>query len=438
MATVKSFIRATGNDNRLVHVRFRLSDGTDVQLFHKSELCIKPSLWDSINEREKYRATIDKREREQFNKSIIERKQLILDTYYKNKKSRIDSTRFDSLLKAQINNDNQHDNHYSFFELFDLFLTRHKLSEQRLNNYMVVKRSLMRFEIYLNIINKDKFTIDIDTLNSELIKAFEDFLFNEYRFYETFPQIYEQVPESRKPKQRGINTINYMNSKVKTFYTWLNENKYTTNNPFDNYNLGESVYGTPYYITIEERNKIMKADLKAYPSLALTRDIFIFQCLIGCRMGDLWMLTHHNVVNDAIEYIANKTKTEQPRTIRVPLNNKAKVILNRYVSSKRESLFPFPSTQKYNMEIKTVFRLAGVTRVVTFMNPITRESEHRPICEVASSHLARRTFIGNLYKKVKDQELISSLSGHAHGSKSFERYRTIDDEIKRELVELID
>ena len=57
--------------------------------------------------------------------------------------------------------------------------------------------------------------------------------------------------------------------------------------------------------------------------------------------------------------------------------------------------------------------------------------------EIASSHLARRTFVGNLYRQVKDPNLVGALSGHKEGSKAFARYRTIDDEMKKELVNLL-
>ena len=51
---------------------------------------------------------------------------------------------------------------------------------------------------------------------------------------------------------------------------------------------------------------------------------------------------------------------------------------------------------------------------------------HNAINEIASSHMARRTFIGNIYKLVKDPNLVSALTGHAEGSRAFTRYRTID------------
>ena len=68
----------------------------------------------------------------------------------------------------------------------------------------------------------------------------------------------------------------------------------------------------------------------------------------------------------------------------------------------------------------------------------TGEEEKRPINEIASSHMARRTFIGNLYKKVKDPSLVGALSGHKEGSKAFARYREIDEDMKKELVSLLD
>ena len=48
--------------------------------------------------------------------------------------------------------------------------------------------------------------------------------------------------------------------------------------------------------------------------------------------------------------------------------------------------------------------------------------------------MARRTFIGNIYKKVKDPNMVGVLSGHKEGSRAFARYRNIDDDMKREMI----
>ena len=85
-----------------------------------------------------------------------------------------------------------------------------------------------------------------------------------------------------------------------------------------------------------------------------------------------------------------------------------------------------------------MFRQAGLNRVVTVLNPTTREEEKRPLYEVASSHMARRAFIGNLYKKVQDPNLIVGMSGHKEGSRAFARYRKIDDDMNKQTVALLD
>lgn len=63
--------------------------------------------------------------------------------------------------------------------------------------------------------------------------------------------------------------------------------------------------------------------------------------------------------------------------------------------------------------------------------------EIKPLYEVVSSHTARKTFIGNLYKKVRDPNIIASMSGHVEGSKAFARYRVIDDDIKNDVINLL-
>ena len=76
-------------------------------------------------------------------------------------------------------------------------------------------------------------------------------------------------------------------------------------------------------------------------------------------------------------------------------------------------------------------------RIVTVLNARTGQEEKRILYKVASSHMARRTFIGNSYKKVKDPNIVGSMSGHKEGSKAFARYREIDEDIKKEVVDML-
>lgn len=214
-------------------------------------------------------------------------------------------------------------------------------------------------------------------------------------------------PEARTPQQRGQNTINDIFTKLRTFFRWAVEQGKTENNPFKQFSVEDCVYGTPYYITIDERNKLYHTNMDDNPSLAVQRDIFVFQCLIGCRVGDLYNLTKKNIINGAVEYIPRKTKDGRPVTVRVPLNTIAKEILMRYRETPGTALFPLISQQKYNVAIKKMF-------------------------------LARRCFIGNLYKQVKDPNLVGVLSGHKEGCKAFSRYREIDEQMKKDLVGMLE
>lgn len=173
----------------------------------------------------------------------------------------------------------------------------------------------------------------------------------------------------------------------------------------------------------------------------MQRNIFVFQTLIGCRVSDLYALTRDNIINDAIEYIAGKTVDGNPRTIRVPLNSISRAILDKYKSHKNikgNSIFPFTTQQDYNEDIKEVFKYAGLNRMVTILNPTTRRQEQKKLYEVASSHMARRTFVGNLYLETKGKGFVATLSGHDPNSDAFNRYWAPNEEVRLEMIEKLE
>lgn len=340
----------------------------------------------------------------------------------------------------------------SFFGMMEYYLQKKQFSYDQDKGYRVLMRSLARYQSFVRITDKERkgFTLDIHTLDKSMIEDFFDYLANEKRLSQEYEAIFEKLlydyPVEISPKhkrtgigERGENTIKKMKKRLKAFFNWLNEKEYTTNKPFKGIEIKSEVYGTPYYLTLDERNIIADFDLSGSNHLQAQRDIFIFQCLIGCRVSDLLSMTESNLINGMIEYIPRKTKEKNPVVVRVPLNGRALALVEKYKGvDGKGRLFPFISSQKYNDAIKEVLTACGIDRIVTILNPTTGQEEQRAINEVASSHMARRTFIGNLYKKVKDPNLIGSLSGHSEGSRAFARYRDIDDEIKKEVVSLID
>lgn len=333
----------------------------------------------------------------------------------------------------------------SFFDIWSEFLELRDLSKNREDIFKSLARALHRYEAHRRETKEPGFTIGLDTLTAEDIMDFERFYRDEWRIYDLYPDLYLQYPaelrtnhKTHRPQRRGDNIVVNMIRKIRTFYNWCNTQGLTTNRPFDRYTGNKTErYGTPYYLTMEERDRLADFDFRTRPGLETQRDIFIFQCLIGCRVSDLMRLKKTDIVDGAVEYIAEKTKKERSTVIRVPLNKRAKYIIEKYAGTDGVKLLPFISAQRYNDAIKEMCRLAGIDRKVTIINPTTGEEEKRPIYELASSHMARRTFVGNLYKKVKDPNLVGTLSGHKEGSKAFARYRDIDEDMKQELVDLL-
>lgn len=327
-----------------------------------------------------------------------------------------------------------------FFATFRYFISIQKVSVSRIRQYHVIERALTRFGIY----NRQE--VSFETFSSDLIRKFSEYLEIEHTFVgtdkdgnpciidPTFREAYDAVPECRFPKRRGQNTIIGIMSRMHTFLRWASKKGYMLRDPFDDYTIGTAVYGTPFYLTKEERNQLYQASYPDNPGLDVQRDIFVFQCFIGCRVGDLMKMTKANVINGAVEYVPRKTKEGHPVTVRVPLSPTALEILEKYKDLPGDKLLPFICEQDYNRDIKKMIRLAGIDRMVTTLNSITREEEKHPIWEVASSHMARRVLIGNLYKEVKDPNLIAKISGHVENSAAFNRYRDIDEEMAKEVI----
>lgn len=443
MATVKAIVR-TIRKNANVNIRFRLSDGKNIQLFHVSEIKVNADLWDAKNDCIKKRALCLDEERNVINKAVNDRKYLILSIYGANKDKCLTSDLLDKLIDKHLHPDEYSGYSNNFFSLINQFIEKRGYSENRKKAIITMSYALQRYELFVQKTLDKAFRLEFGTITKDIIDDIKSFLENEGDLAIEYPNVYEKIKmrfvKHNGMKNKGNNSVNSIFRRLIAFFNWCLKEEIIERSPFAGYDgVPIPKYGTPIYISLEERNKIANYDLSELPSVERQRDIFIFQCLIGCRVGDLVKMTAENIINGAIEYIPQKTKGKRPLVVRVPLNDRATALIEKYKGVDTGGrLFPFISKARYNERIKEIFKICGITRLVTVINPTTGEEEKRPINEVASSHMARRTFVGNLYKKVKDPNLVGSLSGHAEGSKAFARYREIDDSMKKELVSLIE
>ncbi len=317
---VSAFIRKSAKKNDTdssATIYFRLRDGSkDIKA--ASELSINPNHWSAEKQGYKDRvALVAEKDKLKLNNDVRNIVSIITKTY---------TTEADSDWLSETIERYHHPQRFKTEEeiaaetklqvipLFDEFLLKHKLSEVRAKNYRVIKRGLQRYELYVRATKRGQkgFRLYVDDVTPDTLRDIWDFFENEHLYFERYPAIYESIPEKRTPQPRGRNTLLDCFSRIRTFFYWCNDNKKTTNKPFDDFPLEECTYGTPYYITIEERNRIYATNLSRHPSLAVQRDIFVFQCLIGCRVGDLIKMTKGSVINGAIEYIPRKTKEGRP------------------------------------------------------------------------------------------------------------------------------
>ena len=354
----------------------------------------------------------------------------------------------------------------SFYELVELYIHRHQLAEGHARVFRVLSRCIARYEGFIRATEKARkdYTFSIDTVTRGDIEELSDYMRNEKALSDQYPKLFEKLIESypaavkkghNKIQARGENTIIKMRTRLKSLFIFFVEEGMTTNRPFEGIKIGTAKVGTPIYISIEERNIIASYNLEKkwqemddefrkncgmpIQTIIMCRDVFVFHCFIGCRVSDLIKMTPKYIENNILVYTPHKTKDgEEAIQARIPLHPKAIELINKYKGMDAKGrLFPFISADKYNDAIKAIFTMCEITRNVEWRNPLTGENEIRPINEIASSHMARRTFIGNAYFKVTDPNLIGKMSGHVEGSKAFKRYRKIEDETLKNVIDMI-
>jgi integrase len=344
----------------------------------------------------------------------------------------------------------------TFDDYADIYLNREGVTYNNQKKSRCVFKVLKTYEQFIRLTDKKHkdFTLDINTISTDIISDFFDFYKDEADLLKEYPKVFEKIGITKIHK-RGRNSLIERKKELKAFFNYLIKNRYTKNQPFDGFEIGTERYGTPYFLTLEERNKIADFDIKskwlamtkeerkplksALSTMLTQRDIFIFQCLIGCRVSDLMTLKPDSIDKDhMLNYIPVKTKSVRQTVTSVPLNTQALKLIEKYKNvDKKGRLFPFISSQKYNDAIKDVCHICGIDRLIDKLNPVTQQEEKIPLWRLASSHMARRTFAGNAYDKVQDPEIICSMTGHVEGSKAFNRYRTINNDLKKKVIDLI-
>ncbi len=158
------------------------------------------------------------------------------------------------------------------------------------------------------------------------------------------------------------------------------------------------------------------------------RDWLLIGCYIGQRVSDLLRLTSDNIGSKGGLLMLELTQQKTGKKIVLPVQDEVKRILD-----KRKGQFPYKiSDVKFNLYIKDVCKLAGITELISGSKIITEKTKEGipnkvrkvkgiyPKYELITSHVCRRSFATNYYGDIPTP-LIMSATGHAT-EKMFLRY----------------
>ena len=184
MSTVRAFIRTVSKSRDFTtFIRFRLTDGRKIQLFHKSEFRVNPHVWDNKKECIKTKILYNAVERAQMDLAVSTRKGLLIDVYeHAENKESLTSAEFEKLIDMRLHPDkykkegDELKNFYFWFEKF-LFVKNYPHSDEK--NYETMIRMLRRFEMFQKVRVGTDYVLDFKTINVDTIRDIERYVRDE-------------------------------------------------------------------------------------------------------------------------------------------------------------------------------------------------------------------------------------------------------------------
>lgn len=226
---------------------------------------------------------------------------------------------------------------------------------------------------------------------------------------------------------------NYVGTNIKvirTFLRYLEEEK--------NYNL--SVYYKKFYVRKEEieiftlsverlkfliHNKEFENKLPLH--LKKVKDVFVFGCTVGLRIGDLYDVKVSNVKKIGDDYYLEKRSLKTKTHTKIKLPDYAINIYKKYAKGRRSgNLFPKRRLSLFNQYIKDMGFLAGWTEDVIKhrekLGVVSKSVSKKKFYQLMSSHMMRRTAVTTMLLLGMNENAVRVISGHSSNSTAFYRY----------------
>ena len=298
-------------------------------------------------------------------------------------------------------------------------------------------RKLQRF-----LIIKGLSDIGVREFSSDLLLEYRSFIYDEYLYVSQFPELYPKGEGRHAPQRRCKDTTVVHDLKaLQAFFRELEDTGEIRKSPFKKISFEKRrsimhvMYDAPFFLKAEELKQVMRTPVP--PELQQTKDIFVLNCALGCRISDLKRLTMDKVTVSEegipyVHYIPSKTARvlTMNREIQTPLIWSAMEIIKR-TQLAFNGHNPKYEKQVYNKNLRLLLEYCGINRQVCIYDAERNDNIYRPLYEVASSKLARKTHV-DMLTKVQVNFYAAGL--HREGSDAVFRYTNLELKDRYELL----
>lgn len=302
------------------------------------------------------------------------------------------------------------DKKINFSSIFDEYLKESELTKGE--GTIKGKRS------GFNILNEFAFhhglDLNFENINMDFYNAFLEYCFDVRRF--------------------NNNYTGSLIKRLKAFLNWAADRGYHSNFDFRKTSF-KALREEPEILYLTWDELMVLKDFKFNSEkLSNVRDLFCFGCFTGMRFSDINSLTRENVYDDKINY--RVVKTAESNTI--PLNKYSREILKRHNDPKNLKCLPVISEQKSNEYLKILAQEAGLNRNVkiTHFRGAKRTDVTRPLFEILTFHISKKTFMTNFLAKGGSLVTAMSITGNKD-LKTARRYYKVVDSLKKEEMEKV-
>lgn len=432
-----TIFRRTTKSEGVIKLRFRLRDGRDVDLYHKSE--IKADLKDLAKFEDdgnlRPKVSIYNHElKEQIDREMGAIEGAYIELCDKMDKSLITAKLFEETITKHL-----HPEDYiavtkeeTLLERYDRFIREGyrdgTFAEKRVLQYKGLYNELKR---YLTI--HHQLSILPKNFSADDLMELRLFLFEEYKYVEKYPSLYSEIKERCVPsKERAQNTVAIKLRMLQAFYTELEDKDEINVSPFRK--LGKNrrkvvmkeSYDAPIYLLQEEFLKVMNTEVPT--TLQETKEAFLLQCAFGSRIEDFKSLNMDKVVVSSegipyLRYLPQKTlkSNEHKDEVEIPIMRYALDIIKKWK-------FNFPilkyvtGKSGYNVKIRKLLEYCKINREVKVFNKDSSDNIYKPLYTMGSSKLCRKTHL-DMLTKVQVNMYVSG--HHKEGSSAVKHYSSL-------------